>query len=392
MPSPPISGALGELGGQPGQFILGERFNENPAGPTQATISLVKVVVGGTGMAINWTLFASGPTPLSGVGGVAPTSVLPGSYILSESAGPANYSPSVWVLTGGGTLLGNVLTVAAGQTAILTITNTFVAPPPPSTIDIYIVRDYKFVFEPMPADIVNFTPWSNLSWPYEKTARNLILTIDTGGVPCSIAIQADGTTVQTVVVTSKSNDRDRIIALNPNLTGKMWRLVLVPGFNGKAQLFAAALDHIREPGGITLYDSLEQIFDFVGYKVMRQMWASYKSSAPITLTFLVDGGATFYSVTLPAHPNRDVERFFFPVANAGVLGKSKKIRIQITSSAIFFLYADSTIEFIPIGEDQRRSFAITRTQPEEQQPVASPTLGQWNALSSLGSAGRSVSR
>jgi hypothetical protein len=94
-----------------------------------AHLTLVKTVVnthGGTALNTAWTLAAGGPTPLTGVTGtsaVTAVAVNAGTYTLSESGGPAGYSPSAWVCTAG-TLEGASLTLALNQSATCTITNT----------------------------------------------------------------------------------------------------------------------------------------------------------------------------------------------------------------------------------------------------------------------------
>jgi len=91
------------------------------------SLSLVKEVInldGGTATATDWTLSADGPDPtlLSGAGGVAATDVPPGYYTLSESAGPAGYTPGDWSCTVGN-LDGDLLFLAAGEDAVCTIRN-----------------------------------------------------------------------------------------------------------------------------------------------------------------------------------------------------------------------------------------------------------------------------
>lgn len=101
--------------------------NDNPA-----SLTLNKVVVndnGGTAVESNWTLSATGATPLSGPGAAGSADVVSGltfsagTYTLSESAGPSGYSASSWVCTGG-TQNGNQITVGLGQSATCTITNS----------------------------------------------------------------------------------------------------------------------------------------------------------------------------------------------------------------------------------------------------------------------------
>jgi hypothetical protein len=91
-----------------------------------ASLTLVKEVVnddGGTALASAWTLRADGAQQdLVGAGGAA-GNVLPGTYALSETGGPAGYAPSGWSCTGGGVQVGTNITLALGQSATCTITN-----------------------------------------------------------------------------------------------------------------------------------------------------------------------------------------------------------------------------------------------------------------------------
>ncbi len=96
-----------------------------------ATLTLVKSVDntgGGTAVATDWTLIASGPTPLSGAGGVAATPVNAGTYTLTESAGPADYLAGTWSCTAG-TLTGNNLVITNGISSVCSLTNTFQSAP-----------------------------------------------------------------------------------------------------------------------------------------------------------------------------------------------------------------------------------------------------------------------
>ena len=93
-------------------------------------LTLVKVVdVGQTGSsatAADWSLIASGPTPISGISGSATVTSAPvqvGTYTLSESAGPAGFTPSAWKCEGA-TVTGSSITLAEGDNATCTIVNT----------------------------------------------------------------------------------------------------------------------------------------------------------------------------------------------------------------------------------------------------------------------------
>jgi uncharacterized repeat protein (TIGR01451 family) len=91
-------------------------------------LTLIKHVVnpdgsGGTAVATDWTLTATGPVTISGAGGQAATDVEVGTYTLTESTGPAGYSASDWTCSGG-TQSTNHITLALKDVAICEITNT----------------------------------------------------------------------------------------------------------------------------------------------------------------------------------------------------------------------------------------------------------------------------
>jgi hypothetical protein len=117
--NPLTSFAWGELVyGNAGLF-----FFAGVAAPVTATLTLVKTVSpGGQAVAADFILSATGPATISGTGGVGPSSVPPGTYVLSETV-VAEYKMRPWSLAGGGTLVGNLLTLVAGDVAIATIVN-----------------------------------------------------------------------------------------------------------------------------------------------------------------------------------------------------------------------------------------------------------------------------
>jgi large repetitive protein len=103
--------------------------------PRLTLVKKVHNVNGGTAVATDWTLNASGPTELSGVTAdpaVTDVVVQVGDYRLSES-GPQGYSPSAWTCIGG-TVNGSTVSVGVGARVTCTVTNTdtgAVTPPEP---------------------------------------------------------------------------------------------------------------------------------------------------------------------------------------------------------------------------------------------------------------------
>ncbi len=153
----PTSAVLGGFAQQLGTFALGS-VGFPGAAPTTGTLTLVKVVDGGTALITDWTLSADGPTPISGAGGVGPSSVNIGTYGLSESGGPGVtwdsltgtwdsntntwdgvYSQGVWVCVGGSQIDDSTVIIGDGQVVVCTITNTFNPAPPPLCPTIYVL-------------------------------------------------------------------------------------------------------------------------------------------------------------------------------------------------------------------------------------------------------------
>jgi hypothetical protein len=138
-------------------------FFENTGGIAMVAITmpsslrLIKSVSGGTAVTTDWTLTATGPDTISGAGGVGPSVVSAGTYELSESSGPANYTPSAWSCTGG-SLTGATLLLGTGQSAVCSITNTFVGSGPSPSPEFCIITPIStpppsFVVYPEPEEL-----------------------------------------------------------------------------------------------------------------------------------------------------------------------------------------------------------------------------------------------
>ena len=108
-------------------------------------LTLIKHVIndnGGTAVAADFTLSASGPTPISGAGGATSgANFSAGSYALSETT-VAGYTASAWTCSGSGTQNGSTITLANGQSATCEITNNdSKAAPTATTLMRWILHD-----------------------------------------------------------------------------------------------------------------------------------------------------------------------------------------------------------------------------------------------------------
>jgi uncharacterized repeat protein (TIGR01451 family) len=110
-----------------------------------STLTLKKVVnqgtTGGTAATASWTLTATGPQTISGTNGSTPVTnrvVTAGNYVLSESTGPAGYTPSAWDCGPGRTSVSSVQ-INPGDNVTCTITNAAI--PPRLTLTKVVIND-----------------------------------------------------------------------------------------------------------------------------------------------------------------------------------------------------------------------------------------------------------
>lgn len=232
---------------------------------------------------------------------------------------------------------------------------------PQSTTATLRVWKYSFTKVDLPPDIVAATEWSDVGWKCEKVWRGVEIDIDTGGVACELQLELDGVVVQTWSVTSNDVDRVRILTCVSNLIGKMARIIPTPGAGGKAQIFKVTYDVWNEPCYRTHLDLYESALNYVGFKVIRQIWVEYVCTAGITLSVYVADDALFYQVPLPPHADRDIERLFLPDQANGQYNKSKVYRITVDAVdgvTPFKIYMESSrVESLPLSGQQRASYA-----------------------------------
>jgi len=210
-----------------------------------------------------------------------------------------------------------------------------------------------------PPDAVLFTPWNDFGYPYQKMARNLLLTIDTGGTLCKVALQTqEAGTVQGFPVTTTYTTRRVAVACNANLQGMLWRLVLTPSVGGKAKLWDWGLDNIKMPPALTQWSSYGQSFGYIGWKFMPDAWIDYVCAGGLTLVLSSDDGS--YTINFPAHANRAVERYNLPSPWGAGHNKSKLYGVffaAVNPTQPFQIFAETSgLEFMPCGADRHAAY------------------------------------
>jgi hypothetical protein len=171
------------------------------------------------------------------------------------------------------------------------------------TLDIEIFN-VSWVKEDYPADIVNFTEYTDKGYAWDKYFQQIVLDVNTNGVAIPVQIEADGVVKQTVSVTSTLDTRNQILTLNPAIKAKKARILLgtFPS-GGMFQLWNC--DFVTQPadkGAVShTYD-----FDDLGHpwdKHLRSFTIEYDNggNGPITLnidTLTGIGGGTVNAAAL----------------------------------------------------------------------------------------------
>lgn len=214
-----------------------------------------------------------------------------------------------------------------------------------------------------PPEIVLVTPWNDFGYPYDKLVRNLIVTLNTGGVYCELSLETEAAIVFTTIVVTNFNNRRPLPIPCPNMTGvgKLWRLRLNPGLGAIAQLWDWNLDAVQEPPALTSWDSYELTLGSPFFKFVKQGWWMYQCASEVTLSLISDTGT--HSVTLPAHVNsRAVERFLLPATWGSGVNKSKTYRVKLTPVTglvpIKFYPGGSGLEYMVQGGDRHAAYQM----------------------------------
>jgi uncharacterized protein (DUF1684 family) len=216
--------------------------------------------------------------------------------------------------------------------------------------------------ENRPADVTNETKEEDLGWKCDKIFRGVGLTIDTGGVACTVSLVIDGTVRDSWSVTTTDSDRMRFLSPNveSEMAGKMYQLRFAAGTGGKSQLYKHDWTTIRDACGYRFLDTHEQAFGSAGYTYLKQIWLDYRCSGQVLFRIYNAEGSLFWEETCPAHTTRSVHRFYLPAVYNSVLNKSTKHSFEIEavdSNSLVKLYRDSCrVEYLHLSNDARQGY------------------------------------
>ena len=200
------------------------------------------------------------------------------------------------------------------------------------------IFDVKWVQENYPPDIVYFTEPDDCGSPYDKYLQQLVLDVNTNGVAVNVQIQGDGTTLETVSVTSTLGTRSQIVTLNTPLKAKKFRLLLSTPLasNAMFQLWSAKYVTVGADPGPVSHTGDWMDFGTPNDKHLKVITVTYENSGGslvlqldsligVGVTVEHDSVATFVLSGTPAGATARVKQQF-PVPNTVLAAKAFRLR------------------------------------------------------------------
>jgi len=193
-----------------------------------------------------------------------------------------------------------------------------------------------------PADITLFTEWGIEGYPYQKELQTLELEINTGGVPCVVQTQGDGSNIgPAFTVTTTLNNRVVMESYPPDLTAKNLRLVFTPGTNGYAQYFRHKFGYIEYPPDSQQYAEWSDL-GYPGDKILRVLNLEMNTNgAPCVVA--VDGDGTTLSPLFTVTTNF-ATRAQILAMGSNQIARNVRLNLAPTGVAQYFKHSFSFIK------------------------------------------------
>jgi len=160
------------------------------------------------------------------------------------------------------------------------------------------VYEYAFQVLPEPPKINTVqTPWGDEGWPYDKLWKEVLLDIDTAGIPIGFDFWLDGKIKESFSVTTLDGRALITHSLERDTIGKLGRVTVSESYLDpncclpQGVIFYGAKYVIdKEPADVTLADSYDYVHGFDRLKILRRLWLSMKNpDCDVTLEIYADG-------------------------------------------------------------------------------------------------------
>jgi hypothetical protein len=206
------------------------------------------------------------------------------------------------------------------------------------------IYDHNFVVmaEPPQIDTIQ-TPWTHEGWPYPKLWKEVLLDIDTAGIPMHFSFWLDGKVKEDFSVTTL-NGRERVTySLEKDTFGKLGRITLDEDYYNPTcclpqgvRFYGVEYVIDKDPADVKFSDSYDYLWSFPRLKVLRRFWIAMKNpDADVTMDIYIDEDLKV-TKTIPADPRST--GFSKRRIDLESAIKGRLVRIIFSSTFAFQLY------------------------------------------------------
>jgi hypothetical protein len=156
-------------------------------------------------------------------------------------------------------------------------------------------HNFQVMGEPPQINTIQ-TPWTHEGWPYPKLWKEVLLDIDTAGLPMHFSFWLDGKVKENFTVQTL-NGRERVTySLEKDSFGKLGRLTLNEDFYDfncclpqGVRFYGVEYVIDKDPADVSFSDSYDYLWSFPRLKVLRRFWISIKNpDSDVTMEVYMD--------------------------------------------------------------------------------------------------------
>jgi hypothetical protein len=144
-------------------------------------------------------------------------------------------------------------------------------------------HNFQVMGEPPQINTIQ-TPWNDEGYPYPKLWKEILLDIDTAGIPMHFSFWLDGKVKEEFTVTT-INGRERVTySLEKDTFGKLGRITLSEDYYDPTcclpqgvRWYGTSFVTDKEPADVKFSDSYDYLWSFPRLKVLRRFWIAMKN-------------------------------------------------------------------------------------------------------------------
>ena len=169
-------------------------------------------------------------------------------------------------------------------------------------------HNFQVMAEPPQINTIQ-TPWSDEGYPYYKLWKEVLLDIDTAGIPVNFSFWLDGQVHQNFTVQTLKGRERVTVSLDQDSFGKLGRLTLNEAMYDYncclpqgVRFYGVNYVIDKDPADVTFSDTYDYLWSFPRLKILRRFWIAVKNpDADVTMNVYMDENL-MVTETIPADP------------------------------------------------------------------------------------------